>query len=91
MAVQSANTLSAFCWLISKPRSQTQNEAARPANDAAGQHRDTLGAQRPPGRHSDTLATPHTGKFIARFRLSIGAGEGIRPLDPDLGKVVLRR
>jgi hypothetical protein len=30
-------------------------------------------------------------EFLSFFRLSIGAGEGIRTLDPDLGKVVAGR
>ena len=32
--------------------------------------------------------TPRAKNYFV-FRLSIGAGEGIRTLDPDLGKVVL--
>ena len=31
--------------------------------------------------------SPRGQKIISYFRLSIGAGEGIRTLDPDLGKV----
>jgi hypothetical protein len=31
---------------------------------------------------------PQGQKIISVFRLSIGAGEGIRTLDPDLGKVI---
>ena len=34
-----------------------------------------------------SLFSPQGQKIISHFRLSIGAGEGIRTLDPDLGKV----
>ena len=38
-----------------------------------------------------TLMLPLTDFQPTECRLSVGAGEGIRTLDPDLGKVVLPR
>jgi hypothetical protein len=36
-----------------------------------------------------TPALPRGEILISKIELSVGAGEGIRTLDPDLGKVVL--